>query len=135
MKYFLSSALLEALIFEQKHIRKEIRNHLTEYLKTDSRFFCGVHSIQNLIFKNKEYEEKIIQELLTLCDNILSMTIEDVKLALSFQREYNTTKQESLDLSLSVKNCDVLIGWNEDLENQKLIRFIRLASKSKINSI
>lgn len=135
MKYYLSSGLLRALIFEQKQVRKELCQELTDYLKTDSRFFCGVHGIKNLIFKNQEYEEKIIQELLTLCENVFSVTIEDLKLALSFQREYNFTELESMDLAISVKNCDVLIGWNESLEKQKLIRFVRLASKSKVNNI
>ena len=126
--------MLNALIFEQKKIRTKISEKLIDYLKTDSRFFCGVHGVQRLVFKNQDYESKIISELSTLCESIYSLTIEDIKLALSFQKEYNIAELESLDLAIATKTCDMFFGWNENLENQKLIRFIRFASKSEMDS-
>lgn len=133
MKYYLSSDVLHKLVFGEKKIRFELKDKILQLLKKNSRLFTSVFSLHTLISIKLEYAEAIFHELHTLCDEICSVNLEDIKLAYSFRKEYNLNEIESLDLALAIKTCDCILGYSDKLKAQKLIRFICLSSKSKVD--
>ncbi|MCX7999009.1 MAG: hypothetical protein N3A69_08685 [Leptospiraceae bacterium] len=133
MKYYLSSDVLQHLVFGNKKEQEKLKEEILDLLKKDSRFFTSVFSLQRLVSINTKHSDAIVHELITLCDEVVSVHLDDIKLANSLRKEYNLTEIESLDLAISIRTCDCILGYHENLKTQKLIRFICLASESKVH--
>lgn len=132
MKVYLCISLLEKLLSGTKEERNYLAEELILRLKTNTRFFTSVNNLSALCLKNLSVYDKIRMEILQLCDEVFPFTVETLSLSLSLVHEMEISEKEALDLSYGILgNCNELLGCSENLQDQKLIRFVRLSLKSK----